>query len=221
MKATALNAVIVNGRRRPVALGAALLLCVSLLSACGKDDKNNGAGGSGDTIATVPQPSQRCLDTFSQQAWLPYQQHGFFPYQSYSGYAGSAQAGYYIGGGFGARANVYPPHRPHGPLTTPYPAWTPQRGFCGCPNGTIPICDNSAGLACVNQNHLHNMPYRSWGFDPIATNWNQLGWGSLPTQNSCYQGVAQSCHIGTQQCGFGAICMATVANSPIGVCVRH
>lgn len=200
---------------------ARLLMCLAAVvavTACGKKENQ---GNAGETIATVPQPSQRCLDTFSQSAWTPYSNYGFMPYQGYGsqGYGGT---GVYVGGGFGFHGQYGYQNGPATtPMSSPWPAWTPQRGFCGCPSGTVPTCDNSAGMACVNAHHLNNVQYRAWGFDPIGTSWNQIGWGSLPTQNSCYQGMAQACQVGSLQCGYGAVCMPTTQNSPIGVCVRH
>ncbi len=201
-------------------------LAAVMLVACGKKGNEE---RTGETIAVVPQPSQRCLDTFSSSAWTPYANYGFLPYQGYGGglrggmgaYAGGGYGGgmgVYAGGGFGVNAAY---GQRHGAPSTPWPAWTPQRGFCGCPAGTVPTCDNSAGMACVSANHLQNVQYRAWGFDPIATNWNQLGWGSLSTANSCHQGMAQACQVGSLQCGYGAVCMPTMNGSPMGVCVRH
>ncbi|MCM2281550.1 MAG: hypothetical protein NDI61_06860 [Bdellovibrionaceae bacterium] len=192
-----------------------LLVIATTLVACGKNDKS-GENSSGGTVATLPQPSQRCLDTFSTQAWSPYRQYGFFPYDTYTAYA---EAGIHMQYGHSYQYQFGYPSQPY--MSSPYPAWTPQRGFCGCPAGTVPVCDNSAGMACVSQGHLNNMPYRTWGFDPIQSNWNQSGWGQMYAQNSCYQSIAQSCQVGSLQCGPGALCMATVAGSPIGICVRH
>lgn len=209
-----------------VVVHALMLIAIVVgTSACGKKgNEENNSGGQ--TVATVPQPSQRCLDTFSQSAWSPYQNFGFQPYGGYASYGGGN--GVYVGGGFGMPTGHHPtyhhgryPGQNMGQFSSPYPAWTPQRGFCGCPAGTVPTCDNSAGLACVNAQHINNMPYRAWGFDPVATNWNQLGWGQIPTQNSCHQGMAQACRVGTVSCGYGAVCMPTMNNSPMGVCVRH
>lgn len=95
------------------------------------------------------------------------------------------------------------------------------RGFCGCPQGTIPTCDAS-GMICVSIQAFPNQQVAYWGY-----NQQQFAWGGYinpytqertMARNSCWSGVAQTCQPGAIQ---GATFCQQVPNSPYGVWVQR
>ena len=156
----------------------------------------NGSDNGNDQIASVPYaPSANCLSNTGYDAsrWNPYAGAGYFPYPGYSGYNNGYNG---INGGFYGAA-----------------------GICGCPAGTIPVCDNYAGLGCAPdpRGYGQNYPYWNWQQQNQGYGFQYQGFGYMNSNNSCYAGVAQTCRVGSYDCGYGH-CYPT--SQDFGICVQ-
>jgi len=110
-------------------------------------------------------------------------------------------------------------------------SYYPNQGFCGCPAGTVPVCDANRGMGCM-QTGYYPAQYATWQFNPNQNSWAWFGFhsygyssygsGSLPG-TGCFQQVARTCVVDawgrSTDCGFGSSCLAN-PGSPFGVCVR-
>ncbi len=172
-----------------------LILAVGFgLTACDPSQNKNQNSDPNSHWATVP-TAQSCLNnSYNPQNWNPYQQYGFSPY-------GSS----YPGGGYNPYSN---------------------EGFCGCQMGTVPVCDGSYGMGCVANQQLQGYNYLAWGYSGQG-DFSLRGYGSLGYYNdfsqpkNCYSSVAQTCRVGTYDCGGYGGCAQTTPGNPIGICVRN
>ncbi len=122
---------------------------------------------------------------------------------------------------------------PYGPS---YP--TAQTGFCGCPADYQPTCDMQYGMTCAPVRGMQNFEVARWqlqgggsfsfsGFSGYAGYENVQVGGGFPQPGfpqpgypkNCSSQVAQTCMVGSSQCGMGR-CAPMAAGSNIGICVR-
>lgn len=99
--------------------------------------------------------------------------------------------------------------------------------FCDCPVGYRPVYNGITGLGCVSAAVFQPFAYGAvyWGWGANNNQWVNVPQVSntqgYPSNNSCYQNVAQSCFVDQYNtCSNGAICQPTSGGSKIGVCVN-
>lgn len=188
-----------------------MILASASLVACGQDDNSNHPAGGG-TIVDVP-TANACLSpglspgsAWPTNAWDSYRQYGFRNY-NYGWYSNHNRWGnHYTPNGYGAYAN---------------------NGFCGCPQGYMPVCNNGMGMACVPVSGIQNYPVAlyQWnsGHNNFAfhgyNNWNNRTYANNGSCNNQY--IGQACQIGTNSCGYGRSCRMVSPGSPMGVCVQY
>jgi hypothetical protein len=159
------------------------------------------------------------MQTANPQAWQPSYNYGFRGYQTYAGYnsgpGGVGTYGYYANG----------PATPYGYNPGYSSVYRPNQGFCGCPSGYIPVCDNSIGMGCTLNT---NQAYATWHWNQAQGQYYRGNFGQFgglyagqfgASGNSCYSGFGLTCRVGSMDCGSQSICMQTGSNSMIGVCV--
>ncbi len=206
-----------NKKLAPRLVVGSLLLVATLLSVgCGKNHDSNEAN---QVVATLPPPAASCMNPSGWPAngWNQYQQSGFYPYGQYGQNNPYGQYGY--GQGY--------PGNPYGQGQQYPQVYQPQSGFCGCGAGQMPVCDAVRGMGCVNNQYMQNQQYAMWGYNQGQNPWAFRGYGqgyrgyNNHGNNSCYQGVAQTCIVGSAACGQRGVCMATTSHSQLGVCVSY
>jgi hypothetical protein len=136
-------------------LAAAALSLIAGLTLTGCDKKNDSNSGENQVVALTPYaaPTQACAQsqTFNSQqganqTWghQPHAQLNVVPY----GYDFNGQ-----------------------PLQLgPYTQHHANHGFCGCPQGSQPMCDGTHGMVCVPTQHLqgHNIAWWQMGQSGFA-----------------------------------------------------
>jgi hypothetical protein len=128
-------------------LTAAVLSLIAGLTLTGCDKKSNSNDSGNQVVALTPyaSPTQACAQsrTFNShqganQVWgnQPHAQLNMVPY----GYDFNGQ-----------------------PIQLgPYAQHNPNHGFCGCPQGSQPMCDGTHGMVCVPTQHLHGHNIAWW-----------------------------------------------------------
>lgn len=209
---------------------AALSLIAGItLTGCDKN-QSSANDGSDKVVALTPfsSPTQACAQsrTYNNGGWhhQPQAQLNVIPY----GYDFNGQ-----------------------PLNLgPYAQYNPSHGFCGCPQGSQPMCDGTHGLVCVPAQHLHGHNIAWWqmnqngfafagyggyaGYGHVANNpiiFNQgpgyrrgrrQGYvqAQVQTTLSCASQIGQTCTVGLHTCGDRAYCRPLAPNTNVGVCAR-
>lgn len=195
----------------------ALVACALLTTAAGCGEKKTIENGGTVAVTPLAQPGATCSSGAAYGGVYPeaYTNIGFQPYGQQARYPRGVQ-------------------------------YHSQSGFCGCPSGYQPTCDMQYGMTCVPVMGLQNYEVAYWqlqnggfvfnGFSGYAGYGNVYanqypgaygygGGGYVPPQQpyasaqTCGSQVAQTCNVGTSQCGMGR-CAPLSAGSAIGICVR-
>ncbi|MFZ3228666.1 MAG: hypothetical protein WA160_00550 [Pseudobdellovibrio sp.] len=179
-----------------------IALVVLAVSSCQKSSQSD---------ATAPGMNGQCVNNPSLCQANTYNTPGFSQYNY------NNQNGDYYNNGYGYNNNY------GGGYINPFQNLNNSQYLCNCGPGSIPTYNGFAGLGCAetSQSYGYGYAYFGWG-----ANNNQ--WVNIPqisnyqgySQQSCYNGVVQSCF--TDQpttCSAGFSCRANSASTRLGLCV--
>ncbi|MBC7420474.1 MAG: hypothetical protein H7328_07065 [Bdellovibrio sp.] len=179
-----------------------IALVVLAMSSCQKENNDT---------ATVPDMNAQCISNPSLCQQNLYQQNaGFNHYNNpnQNGYQNGQygnQYGTQYGGGYYNQNNL--------------------SNLCNCPDGSMPTYNNYAGLGCVQSNQIYGSGYAYFSWGASNTHWTnvpQLSNVGNYSQNTCYNGVVQSCLVDrANTCSTGYTCRVSAASSRLGLCVSN
>lgn len=170
-----------------------------LFAACGGNNDNN-SGGTTGTIATVPPPTNTCMNGTTYCNSNMYGQNFGYAAYPYNPYFYGVNYGFYNASYYGS--------------------------FCDCPPGHRPVYNTQYGLGCVSVSSFQPYAYGAvyWGWGANNNQWVNVPQVSntqgYPSSNTCYRNVVQTCFVDqVNSCGASATCQATGGGSRLGVCV--
>ncbi len=127
-----------------ITLAALSLIAGFTLTGCDKKSESNNGNSANQVVALTPYaaPTQACAQAqpfTGNWGELPHAQLNMIPY------------------GFDYNGQPLP--------MGPYGQHQAANGFCGCPQGSQPMCDGTHGLVCVPTQHLHGHNIAWWQMD--------------------------------------------------------
>lgn len=181
----------------------ATVMVAFLLSSCQQANNGNNANNTAAMNNICVTNPQACQSGVYQQGY------GFQPYSGYNtgyGYPYGSQNGFYY-----TNNSAY---------------------LCSCPAGTMPTYNSYGGLGCVNSNLVYGGGYAYFGWGAGTSGASNNQWMNIPqvsnytgyqnNNNSCYNGVVQSCLVDQPStCSSGYTCRASAAQSRLGLCVSN
>jgi hypothetical protein len=172
---------------------------------------------SNDGQVSAPAVSSDCVtNPQTCQSSIYSQNSGFsvYPYGNGSGSYGSYGSG-----------TVFANNRFYNSGATPFYFANSAAYLCNCPLGSVPTYNSYAGLGCVQSQYVGFSGYVALGWGPNNGQWLNIPQISNMTgypNNSCYNGVVQSCIIGqTNSCAVGSTCRPANTYSNMGLCQRN